>query len=152
MEMIYLGLRTLIMFHPIKSMKFWPGNSLCIYLTKKLMHDLNVLNNLIFQTFFFTGESILLKWGFKRIDFVCDFNEINQWFVWNNVQSNSLERDDQTSQKHAIGTTITQIISWIHILSAWIMVGSTLVCHGLARHGILQIQSITLDMDKVYWF
>ena len=28
-------------FDPIKSMKFWPGNSLCIYLTKKLMHDLN---------------------------------------------------------------------------------------------------------------
>ena len=110
-----------------------------------------LLNNLIFQTFF-TREYILLKWGFKRTDFVCDFNEINQLFVWNNVQSNSLERDDQTSQKHAIGTTITQIISWIHILSAWIMVGSTLVCHGLTKCGILQIQSITLDVDKVYWF
>ena len=57
------------------------------------------LNNSIFQTLF-TGESILLKWGFKRTDFVCDFNEINQCFVWNNVQSNSLERDDQTSKKN----------------------------------------------------
>ena len=114
------------------------------------MHDLN--GSTIWSFKIFTGEPILLKWGFKRTDFVCDFNEINQWFVWNNVQNNSLERDDQTSQKHAIRTTITQIMSWIHILSAWIMVGSTLVCHGLAKHGILQIQSITLDMDKVYRF
>jgi hypothetical protein len=76
--------------------KVWPGNSLCIYLTKKPMHDLNGSTNWSFKLF--TGELILLKWGFKRIDFVYDFNEINQWFVWNNVQSNSLERDDQTSQ------------------------------------------------------